>query len=56
MALHPVADEVEDTRRDALLEEGDASGLADLIAEVPADCGAQGGDSDQEKPIAVASG
>ena len=56
MALHPVADEVEDTWRDALLEKGHASGLTDLIAEVPADCGAQGRDSDQEKPIVVAGG
>ena len=42
VALHPVADTVEDARGDALLEEGDAAGLADLIAEVSAGRGAKG--------------
>ncbi len=56
VALHPIADAVEDARGDALLEEGDAAGLADLIAEVSAGCGAKGGDQNEEEPVVVAGG
>ena len=39
--LHPVADAFEDARGDALFEEGHAAALADLMAEVSAECGAE---------------
>ncbi len=56
MVLHPVADAVEDARGDALLEEGHAAGLADLVAEVSAERGAGGGDQDEEEPVVVLGG
>ncbi len=50
VVLHPVADAFEDARGDALFEEGHASGLADLVAEVSAEGRAGGGEQDEEEP------
>jgi hypothetical protein len=56
VALHPIADELEDAWGDTFFEEGHASTLTNLIAEISADGGAGGGDENQDQPIGGVAG
>jgi len=54
--LHPGADALEDAWRDVFFEEGHATGLADLVAEVAAERGACGGEQDEEDGVRLLGG
>jgi hypothetical protein len=51
--LHPLPDEFKDSRGDALFKERHSTGQSDTIAQIAADCGADGGHKDEHEPVRV---
>jgi hypothetical protein len=56
VAFHPLADAFEDAWRDAFFEESHAAALADHMAEVSAERGADGGEQNEEDYVLMLGG
>ena len=54
MAFHPIADELTGARGDSFFEEGHASALADLVADVSTERRAKRRGEDEQRPVGCA--